>query len=113
MFFNYKSSKNSKISTSFAFTLLFAFAYTYTSSFEDCQAFASKFDNTCNANGIDNGVEVRCANVLSCAGTFEGDTCVFIRKLCVTCIDKNGTTYINVNGNSLPNHCPGGPNAPF
>ena len=38
----------------------------------------------------------------------ESSPCTFIRKLCVTCEDIDGETYVRVQTNSLPNHCMNG-----
>ena len=89
-------------------------------SLSDCQAFALNFDNTCSvSNGVtqemdlanDAGVDVSCTGVMRCPGTSGEATytssspCTYERKLCVSCYDDGGTTYIKVQANGLPNHC--------
>ena len=86
----------------------------------DCQTFALNFDNTCSvSNGVtremnlanDSGVDVSCTGVMRCPGSSgeatytSSNPCTYERKLCVTCYEESGTTYIKVQGNGLPNHC--------
>jgi hypothetical protein len=91
----------------------------YTNSFEDCKAFAARFDNTCG----DQTTQLTYANVptadMSCsnAGTTEDskcpahDTsadaalCEYTRKLCVTCVAAGDDTTIRVQSNNIPSHC--------
>ena len=35
----------------------------------------------------------------------EANPCEFTRKLCVTCEESGGDTYIRVQSNMMPNHC--------
>ena len=90
----------------------------YTSSYEDCLAFAARFDNTC----ADQTTQVSYANLdtatMTCEqsgsmsqatcqahGTKDGTTCTFTRKLCVTCTQSANTVTIRAQSNNMPNHC--------
>jgi hypothetical protein len=86
--------------------------YSYPTTLEGCEAFAAKFDNTCDtsAGALDDftahtGEAVSCpVSTISsedyCAGTVTDGVCTWYRKLCVTCYTKTvkGTTtpYIRV-----------------
>ena len=83
-----------------------------------CQAFAAKFDNTCeNATALTD-LAAHAGVVMSCTGTSlrcpggtgasdftTGSPCIFSRKLCVTCSETGGVVKIKVQANGLPNHC--------
>lgn len=88
---------------------------TYTSSLNDCLAFASLFDNTCNSTStVQNFTKIATKNK-TCTGTdycmdgaWVGETgnCSFTRKTCVTCrVDSSNTTLIRIQTNGMPNFC--------
>lgn len=87
-------------------------APTYSTSLGDCQKFASKFANTCNATLAApaftslNSTSYSCKSVGQCTGsTGANATCTWFRRLCVTCRLIKNETYIRVQTNGLPNHC--------
>jgi len=94
---------------------------------DDCIKVADQFRNTCTQFDIDSKhtvtnmtpEEVTCKNwpvdeEYGCIGDLQGDnSCVWERKLCVTCYTKNQgnteITMIRVQTNNMPDHCPGNP----
>lgn len=88
----------------------------YDQSLENCKAVAAEFRNTCAHGDYDTPAAsvgtmasetVECEIISKCisAGTSNGSTCTWERKLCVTCYDDNGVTKIRVQSNNLPDHC--------
>jgi len=107
-------------------------ATAYDQSMAHCQTFAAKFHNTCGgvtaANAFVgamsgwNGTTITCGinpnknagdeSTMKCIdGNQNATTCSWSYKMCVYCSDVNGVTTINVQTNSLPDHCyaSGGP----
>jgi cysteine-rich repeat protein len=86
-----------------------------TPSLEECNAFASKFDNTCkNSDSIVEFDSLRsqnrkCYDVNKCPVAMQTDSdgtfCRYTRKLCVKCFERDGLTWLRVQTNSYPSHC--------
>ena len=74
----------------------------------DCQAFAALFDNTCTSDTPLSSLASHAGEVMECTGNIRcpdasgsanyssSNPCTFTRKLCVTCSEQSGTTYITV-----------------
>eukprot|EP01062_Namystynia_karyoxenos_P040521 TRINITY_DN2953_c0_g2_i4.p1 TRINITY_DN2953_c0_g2~~TRINITY_DN2953_c0_g2_i4.p1 ORF type:complete len:861 (+),score=167.19 TRINITY_DN2953_c0_g2_i4:69-2585(+) len=79
----------------------------------ECKAVAALFSNTCdtapdspapNVTSI-KPATVTCSGVGMCAGDDTGSSCVWHRRLCVTCSEAGGEVRIRVQSNGLPDHC--------
>ena len=80
-------------------------------SMQDCHDIASQFDNTCDISLGPIDFSTYVGETMSCSGQmrcpngdgsqyYDSDSpCTFERKLCVTCSEKNGVTYIRVQNN--------------
>jgi hypothetical protein len=87
------------------------------SSLSECKMIASLFDNTCSSTTQPIDFKTHVGETISCTGEMHcpGATgsgvfsatnpCTWQRKLCVTCSEINGVTYVRSQTNTLPNHC--------
>lgn len=83
----------------------------------DCMKVAALFDNTCDINDGPIDFASYTGETMSCTGQMmcplgdgsqlwtSDNPCTFTRKLCVTCNEQNGVTYIRTQSNEMPNHC--------